>query len=253
MNDPRLRDALAALKPREHALWAWVLVPALAAVALAPGVVTVAGSVAVILAFLAHNGLGHALRRPERTLAGLTAGLLLAATLTGAAAAYASGAATVGLLVLVAAVGVLAAGAATYRGVYPKHAGLELGGIAACAGLAALLAVGGGASVTGAVAVAVALSTWFAIGWWWVKTQVAAVLPKRDVPRWAVAVPVAGLPAVSVACAALGHPAVGVVPWLYGARAALHAAPQGPRDVKRIGLAELAWAVVAAGAMVALV
>lgn len=241
-----LRAALRALRPREHGLWAWALVPQLGALALAPRFGTLLAALAVAAGFGASNALGSALRQRDPA-AGLGAALA-----AGVALALAAAAAPVlerpgvmaGAFGVAGALGgglLLATG-----GRLPRARALELPGLLTLTGLGGAVAVAGGAPAGPAGALAALLFGWFVIGIAWVDRQVARVMPGR-VP-WSAGPVAAGLASLGAAGVALGADRPALVPLLalYLGRARLHAPPRTPRDLKRVGLTELGWAVAVA-------
>jgi hypothetical protein len=151
---------------------------------------------------------------------------------------------------LVAVAGFLVGNRLRARTRLPRHAALEIGGIAGFAAMGAALAVLGGAGVARAVAVQGAVAAWQVLGLWWVRGQLARVLPAREPLPGGVLVAVAAVGASLAAGVASGHALVGAVPLLYAVRIALARAPASPKDAARVGVAELGWTALAAGAAV---
>lgn len=233
------RSLIRALVPREHGLWCWVGAPLLGAVLLAPGAVTGGGAVAI----LAWFGAGNAARRGQwlaASLAGLIGGL--AALPTGLAAA--APAAWWGTLLGLAAGGGLMVGLAAGRSGRraPGALALELLAIGGFVAVGAGLATAGGAPRAAVALLAIAIATWEVTGLWWVRGQLARVLVGRTPWRggpWAIAALALGL---ATAAALAGQPAVVAVPLLYALRIGLTRPATAPRDARRIGLGEAAWA-----------
>lgn len=224
--------------PREHGLIAWVGLPLLAALALAPGWSTAAAVGAVLAGFGAFN----AWRREQRRAAGLA---LLVAAAAGALALSLSDRPAL----LAAALGLGAAGALGgarfLHGSIPRLPGLESGAILALNALGATLAVAGGARAGHAITLALVLAAWQVAGLWWVRRSLAAVLPRRH--AWGAGLGVAlGLAGAALAAGSwYGLLAVPAVLLLYPLRVLAHRAPESPRQAARVGLTELGWSVLA--------
>lgn len=233
------------LVPKEHGVWAWLVLPLVTALGLAPALSTLFGALAVVAGFAAAQGLGRALKgsrvaRVPTLLAVIAANALGAASV--ATAPVPEG--IVATLVVGALVGFSAM--AFMRGRAPREVVVELSAITGFVGIGAGLGLGGGAADLRVLAGAAALGAWLVIGLWWVKGALARVLSHRKpwaAGRWFAAAAVA----VSVVVGYVGgHAWVGLLPILYGLRIAVHRAPTEARDAKRIGLTELAWGLVVA-------
>ncbi|MCC6621592.1 MAG: YwiC-like family protein [Deltaproteobacteria bacterium] len=228
------------LAPREHGLWAWLVLPLVLALALTPTWAALAAGLATVAGFAGLQGWGRVVRgsagarTPTLVALGLAAALGLVAALVAARPAV-----LVATLGLGAAAGFVAMTA--WRGRAPREIVTEVGAIVALGLVGALVAIGAGAPLDRAGVAALALGAWLVAGLWWVKGQLARVLSNRE--PWVGGFPVvAALVAASIAAGVLtGHPVVGLVPLLYGARMQLHAAPAHARDARRVGLTELAW------------
>lgn len=234
------RPRLPALLPREHGLWCWAGTPLLGAVLLSPTVATGLGALAV----LAFFGAGNAARKGAwfeaawATVAGSLAGLAVLAL------APAPGVWALTLAALVAGGGLAlgVADGATGRQV-PVVTLFELAAIAGFAGAGAGLAIAGGVSAAPAALIALCIATWEVTGLWWVRGQLSRVLPGRT--PWASGPQtIAALALLLVVTAvAAGHPFVALVPTFYLLRIVTTRPASAPRDARRIGLGEAAWAV----------
>lgn len=225
-----------ALSPREHGLWAWVLVPMLSATIQAPRAWL--GCAACISGFATFNALTRAQQEPgaraAAVMAGLTTlGLGLGALLTAPLP-----------LPLLIGFGVAGAGAASValQGRLPRRPEVELSAIFALCALAATVAVAAGADPQQAALTLFIVATWLVTGLVYVNGLLARILPNRA--PWARGRSVA-LTLIAL-CLALGigsgAPGSGAIPLLYVLRT-LHRPPNRPSDAKRVGLTELAWAV----------
>ncbi len=234
---------MRSLLPREHGLWCWVCVPLLAALLLAPEPGSAGGALAILAVFGAGNGARRGAWAAAGWSAAFAAGIGLA--VVPALRLPLVWAGTLGLL---AAGHVLAVrlGAGAWGRRAPNATLLELGAIAAFAGAGVGLAVANGAAASTAALVAVTLVTWEVIGLWWVRGQLARVLPGRLPWRagpWGIAVLVL---LTIVAASALGRLPVALLPALYLVRAGTTRPVRGPRDARRIGLGEALWAGIVA-------
>lgn len=226
--------------PREHGLLAWVGLPLLAALVLAPETGTALASLAVILGFGAFN----AARRAEwRAAAGA---LALASGAAGAAVMVID---RPWLLLGTLALASAGAGAAltTFGERLPRAPALELVGLAGLNALGMSLAISGDARWDRALTLSLVLLCWQVTGLWWVRRSLAAVLPRRAPwrPGLGVALALAGS-AVAAGCW-YGLLTIPAVLLLYPLRMALHGPPGGPRDAARVGFTELGWSVLAIG------
>lgn len=228
--------ALRAMTPREHGLWSWVGLPLLGAILLAPGAASALGAGAVLAGFGACN----AARRGEtRAAAGA---LAVGAALGGAALLTAPDPWAFATASAVGGAGALAALHATRR----LHAiGVELASILALAMLGAALAVSAGAASDAAIMMAAVVGTWHALGLWWVRAQMARLLPGRQAWAGGPATGAALILATLALAAQTSLWAAGLIPLLYPLRIALHRPPTAPREARRVGLTELGWATVA--------
>jgi len=241
----RGRPAWKELLPKEHGVWAWLVLPLVLALCLAPTVSTFAGALSVVSGFGAAQALGRAVRG-SRLAAKPTMLALILANIFGFIAVANSPHPGVLVATLLGGGFVGFIGMLYLRGRPPRLAGFELLGIAGFLGLAIGLALAGGALPGRVVAGAMALGAWLVLGLWWIKGSLAKVLSNRQpwpAGRWFSAVAVAASLALGVA---VGHPAAGALPLLYGLRVALHRAPNHARDAKRLGLIELAWGTATA-------
>ncbi|MDP2304695.1 MAG: hypothetical protein Q8P18_01540 [Pseudomonadota bacterium] len=242
MTGPPSRDPvqLRALFPREHGLWCWAGAPLLGAALLSPTLATGLGASAV----LAFFGAGNAARKSAwieagwATVGGCLAGIAVLALVP------APGVWILTLAALVACGGIALAIAdgATGRRV-PAITLFELAAIGGFAATGAGLTVAGGVSPTTAVLIALCIATWEVIGLWWVRGQLARVLPGRT--PWAAGPRAIGALAALLAAVAVaaGHPLLALLPALYVVRVAATRPATAPRDARRIGLGEAAWAV----------
>lgn len=233
---------LRALLPKEHGLWSWAGVPLVAAVLLAPVWTTGVGALAILLLF----GSANAARKAEKLAAGVAgaAGLALGVGLAPALAQPALWLSTLGGLGAGGAVALVVVGRATGRKA-PNATLLELAAIGGFTAAGAGLAIANGAMEARTALVALALGTWQVIGLWWVRGELARVLPGRT--PWTLGPAVIATLAITLVISAvsLGHPAVIGVPALYMLRARLTRPAASARDARRIGLSEAGWAIVA--------
>jgi hypothetical protein len=230
--------AWRVLLPREHGLVAWVALPQLAAVALAPR--TWGAGVAVLAGF----GLFNAVRRGgSRGALPVTAGVALvgfAAVLAGAPEAAGS--------VLLAA----AAAAIALQGPVTRSTPLEAGAISSMALLAWLQACLGGAEPARAAAVLTGVAAWELCGLAWVQGALARILPRRRPDPVGPTLAGIGVLAAVLAAGWSGRPLAGLLAAAYPARALIHPRAAAPADVRRIGLEEAVWSVaVLAGLLLA--
>lgn len=233
---PKLR----ALFPREHGLWCWAGAPLLGAALIAPTLATGLG----VLSVLALFGAGNAARRGAWIESGwaLVVGCLSGIGVLALVPAPGVWVLTLASLVVGGGVALAVADGATGRKV-PAVTLFELAAIAGFAGAGAGLITAGGVSVATAALVALAIGTWEVIGLWWVRGQLARVLPGRT-PWSAGPLAIAALATlVAVVAAAAGHPEVALVPAFYTLRIASTRPVTVPKDARRIGLGEAAWAV----------
>lgn len=243
------RSPMRVFLPREHGLWCWVGTPLLGAVLLAPS----AGATLAVLSVLALFGAGNAARSQAWNPAGAA---LAASAALGIAALPFLAVPGLWLAVLAAlavggAIGVETAGRAIGRNV-KGHTRYELAAIGGFTGAGAAIAVAAGGAFGAAMAVALTILTWQVIGLWWVRGQMARVLPNRA-PWSAGPLAVAALAVGTAAAAfALHTPLLAAVPALYAVRARVTRPATHGRDARRIGLSEAAWAA-GATALAALV
>ena len=226
------------LLPKEHGLWCWVGTPLLGALLLAPGVGTALG----VLAALAWFGAGNAARRGVR-------GPAVHAAAVGRGAAGLAGwllpdpGPALGVLGLLVGLGApVAWGTTGLAGRALRHATLlELGAIGGFAAFGAALAVSGGAPAADAGLLAAVLVAWQVVGLWWVRGQLARVLPGRT--PWAQGPVVAGLCSLGALAAglAVGAPIVGLLPLGYTLRVLSTRPVKAAKDARRVGLGEAAW------------
>lgn len=241
----RGRSPWKELVPKEHGVWAWLALPLIMALGLAPAPSTLLGGLAVVAGFAAAQGFGRALKgsktaRVPTLLAVVAANALGAASVATAAAPEAIVATLLGGAL--AGFGTMA----LMRGRAPREVVVELVAIAGFIGIGAGLAMGGAADGLRVLVGAAALGAWLVSGLWWVKAALARVLSHRRpwaAGRWFSAAAIA----VSILVGYVGgHVVVGLLPVVYGVRIAVHRAPREARDAKRVGLTELAWGLVVA-------
>jgi hypothetical protein len=231
---------LRALFPREHGLWCWAGAPLLGAALLAPTVATGLGVVAILAMF----GAGNAARKSAFVEAGWATAVGCLAGVGVLALVPAPGVWILTLAALVTGGGLALAIAdgATGRKV-PAVTLFELAAIAGFAGAAGGLTLAGGAPFATTALVALSIATWEVIGLWWVRGQLSRVLPGRT-PWAAGPLTIGALAALGGAVALLaGHAEVALVPLVYTLRIASTRPAAVPRDARRIGLGEAAWAV----------
>ncbi len=233
------RASARALLPVEHGLWCWICTPLLGALLLAPS----AGTLLAALSVLALFGAGNAARSRAWTVAGVA--MAVSAVLGLAAVPLLDSPrlwlAALGAVVVGGAVVVETAGRAIGRKVR-GHTAYELAAIGGFGAIGAVIALAAGAPGAATVAVGLALVAWQVIGLWWVRGQLARVLPNRA--PWRAGAPAAvtlalGSGAVAVA---LGLPLLAPLPALYLLRAGFTRAVTSGRDARRIGLSEAGWA-----------
>lgn len=245
--NPRTRGASNGwrlLLPREHGVWAWVGLPLLLALLLAPSLTTVLGTLVVLAGLGATQALGRAMRG--------VAGAKTAAVVAALVAAAAGGGAWLVaerpwvLLATVSGAGLFGASATWMtRGRPPRQIAVEVVAIAVFVATGAGLAIAAGAPPLRSGVAGLALLAWLVLGLWWVKGRLATVLARRE--PWEVGPWVAGgLVMTSVAAGVWASlPLVGCVPLAYALRARAHRPPASARDAKRVGLQELAWGAAA--------
>lgn len=223
---------LRGLLPREHGLSAWVLVPLVGALALAPA--TLPAALAVWVAFGAFN----AARRGQRWLAAGAAGLAMALGLVGLVGSQRP--LLMGVALALAGIG--AAGAMLRFGrSMPRSVAPELLAIGGLGVLGASLAVACGAEPDRAAALAALLFSFQVTGLWWVRRGLARVLPGRR--PWAAG-PYVALLFVALAAGlglGLGQPRVLALLTLLPLRLLTDRAPSSAREAPRVGLTELGW------------
>lgn len=226
--------------PREHGLLAWVGLPLLAALVLAPRVGTGLAALAVVLGFGAFN----AARRAEWRAAG--GAMLLAAGMAAAAETVID---WPGLLLGTLSLALLAAGGAltTFGERLPRAPALEVLGLAGLNAVGMGLAISGGAPWDRAITLSLVLLCWQVTGLWWVRRSLAAVLPRRAPWRPGLGLALALAASAVAAGCWYGLLTIPAVLLLYPLRMALHGAPGGPRDAARVGFTELGWSVLAIG------
>lgn len=236
----RGRPGWKELLPKEHGVWAWLVLPLVLALGLAPTLATALAMGAVLAGFGAAQGWGRAMRGSRGAALPTILSLLMANLFgLGAVASAARPGVLVATLLGGGVIGLF--GMSYLRGTAPRQVGLELAGIVGFTVIGAGLAVAGGALPGRVLVGAMALGAWLVLGLWWIKRALAQVLKHRE--PWASGIWFAGgAVALSLGLGlALGSPWVGALPLLYGARIALHSAPTEARDAKRLGLTELAW------------
>jgi len=240
--DRRGRSGWRDLLPREHGVWAWLALPLVLAVSLAPAWSTLAGALSVVAGFAGAEGFGRALSG-SRAARGPTLVMVLFAQLCGALAVVSAHRPGVLVATLLGAglVGFLAM--AYLRGRALRKPLFEVLAIIGFVAIGAGLATSGGAAIEPTISGAVALGAWLVLGLWWIKATLAKVLSHREPwseGRWFVGCAVA----LSLASGlATGRPWVGALPLLYGLRITSQRPPRVARDAKRVGLAELAWGI----------
>ncbi len=238
----RGRPGWKELLPKEHGVWAWLGLPLVLALGLAPTVSTLLATCAVVSGFGAAQGWGRAMRG-ARGAAVPTLIALLCASLFGLGAVASAVRPGVLVATLLSGGGVGLFGMSFLRGLAPRQVGFELAAITGFVAIGAGIAVSGGADREHIVVAALALGAWLVLGLWWIKRMLAAVLKHRE--PWANGVWFgAGATALSLAFGmVLGFPWVGALPVLYVARITFNNPATVARDAKRIGLTELAWGI----------
>lgn len=224
--------------PKEHGLWCWAGAPLVAAAALAPGIGTLLGGLALLLLF----GAGNAARRAAWGSAAVAggAGLALAAGASPFTAEPVLEALTVSGFVVA---GLLAT--RVFRDVRAGNTLVELLTMSGFVLAAAGLALASAAPPAAVLLVGLATLTWETVGLWWVRSQLALVLPGRT-PWAAGPAVVAGLVLVTgLAALTLGRPALGLLPALYLLRIAVTPPAARAADARRIGLGEAGWTALA--------
>jgi len=223
-------------------VWAWLVLPLLLALGLAPSLSTGLAMGAVLAGFGAAQGWGRAMRGSRGAALPTILSLLMANLLgLGAVASSARPGVLVATLLGGGVIGLF--GMSYLRGLAPRQVGLELAGIGGFVAVGAGLALAGGADSSRVLVAAMALAAWLVLGLWWIKRALAKVLNHRE--PWASGIWFAGgAVALSLALGfGFGAPWVGALPLLYGARISVHSAPTHARDAKRLGLTELAWGI----------
>lgn len=226
--------------PREHGLIAWVGLPVLAVLALAPGLASTLAGLAVLAAFGAFN----AARREEDLSA---AGALLVSAALAVAALLESARPTLLLLGLGLGAAFAVGAMACFRRQLPRSPPQEVGALFGLNALGACLAVSAGAEPERALTVALMLLAWQVTGLWWVRRTMAAVLPRRAPWREGLAVALGLAGSAALAGCWYGLLAIPAVLLLYPLRILAHRPPASPSEAARVGLAELGWSVLALG------
>lgn len=236
------RCSARAFLPREHGLWCWVGAPMLGAVLVAPSL----GGLLAVLSVFALFAAGNAARAQAWGAAGAA---LTGSAVFGLAALPFLAAPGLWLTVLASIVvsGALlldTLGRKVGRAV-ERHTRYELAAIAGFALVGAGIAGAAGAPLEKACAVALTLIAWQVTGLWWVRGQLARVLPGRE--PWSAGRPTVAALTVGTAATVvlLGAPLLAPIPALYAARARFTRPPTSGRDARRIGLTEAGWAAVA--------
>lgn len=234
---------MRALFPREHGLWCWVGVPLLGALLLAPGLATGLGAVAILALF----GAANAVRRHAWATAGCAGATGIAAGIAAAGRVPSPDLwlATLGATAAAGALALVIAGTATGRRASAATL-LEVAAIGGFAAAGAGLAIAAGARASAAAPALCAVATWELIGLWWVRGQMARVLPGRTAWRAGPALIAGSSLVLGVAATAAGAPQVALVPALYLIRVTTTRPVSRPLDARRIGLSEGAWAAGAA-------
>jgi hypothetical protein len=239
------RPAWKELVPKEHGVWAWLVLPLVLALCLAPAPATLAAALATIAGFASAQGLGRALRG-SRAAALPTLASLAAAVVFGALAVATAARPAAVTVTLLAAGGAGFLAMALLGGRAPRQAPVELVAIAGFVAIGVGLAWSGDAARERVVTGAAVLFAWLVLGLWWVRRALAAVLSHREpwrAGRWLALAGVIASLAIGIACERVW---VGALPLAYGARVAAHRPPASARDAKRIGLTELAWGLAIA-------
>lgn len=232
-----------ALLPAEHGVWAWVGLPLVVSLVAAPGATTGLGTVATLAGLGACQAAGRVARRRAALVPALVAGAVAAACGLGAWHLSPSPLAVVATL---GVGGVLGLGVSLATGARPPRVvALELAAIATFGATGAGLVLGSGAPVGATATRFVALFAWLVLGLWFVKGRLAGVLKRRE--PWRGGIVVAGAAtALSVTLGVVVGPIVaGWVPLAYPLRVLAHRPAASPRDVKRVGLEELAAGIAA--------
>ncbi len=248
----RVRPNTKALSPAEHGLWAWVTVPLVAALLLAPHPATLLAGAAVVGGFLASNAAARWLRRKDAAT-GLAALWAAAATGLATLGALAESPAPLVLAGTLGAAGLAAAAVALVtRGRFARTLPFEAAGLVGLTGLGAGLALSSGATPDAVAAVFVTLLAWQALGVAYVQRALATVLAHRTADAGRAAA--AGLSVVAAVAVGwlTGHLWVGLLPLAYALRVLAHRPATSAKDAKRVGLAELAWSLALVVAAVAL-
>lgn len=226
-------------------------VPLLAALLLAPHPPTLVAGCSVMAAFGAFNAFGRFLggREGAREIGLAALGVALAlATLAVLLSTHPIW--LLGIYVTAAVAGSIATLA--WRGRHPRRIAFEVAAIGGCAMIGAGIAAAAGAETSHALVVAIVLTTWGTWSLWWVRGQLARLLPRRV--AWSQGRPlVVGLSLVTFAAGVyLGHPFAAALPLLYPLRTVVHAPVRSPGKARVIGLTELGWALGIAGLAVVL-
>ncbi len=175
----RGRPGWKELLPKEHGVWAWLGLPLVLALGLAPTVSTLLATGAVVIGFGAAQGWGRAMRGSRGAAVPTVIALLLANLFgLGAVASAVRPGVLVATLLGGGVVGLF--GMSYLRGLAPRHVGFELAAIAGFVAIGAGIAVSGGADPSHTVAAALALGAWLVLGLWWIKRMLAAVLKHRE-------------------------------------------------------------------------
>jgi len=226
-------------------------VPLLAALLLAPRPSTLLAGCSVMAAFGAFNAFGRFLGGRERARGPGFVALGVAAVLAAVALLLANR--PIPLLVIYG-IAVVTGSVVTFawRGRHPRKTPLEIAAIGGCAVIGAGIATAGGADVSHAVVVAAVITTWAIWSLWWVRGQLAQILPKRT-PWSNGRLVVIALSLVTFAAGALlGHPLAAALPLVYPLRTVVHAPVRSAGKARILGLTELGWALGIAGLAVAL-
>lgn len=220
------------LLPREHGLIAWVFLPAVLAVALAPGRAALAGALGLLAGFGAFNARRAGADRVA-TLAGGLAALGGLGALAWGDRPLASG-----------AVFLVGAAALPFSGrgrVLPRDFAAEIVVLCALSLAGAGLGIGAGAPVAGALTAAAVLAAWQLVSLCWIRTLFAELLPNRVRPAAGPPVAASAVAAAALIAWGAGHLLLAAALGAWLLRATLHAPPLHPQDARRVGLTELAW------------
>lgn len=240
---PRPAHDWRALLPTEHGVWAWLGLPLLLALLVAPGATTALGALATLAGLGTSLALGRLARRHAALVPALTAGSVAALATVGA---WLAAPVPLAVALTLGVGGVLGVGVSVATGARPPRlVALEVAAIAAFVATGAGLAIAGG-STTGTVATRfVALFAWLVLGLWFVKGRLAVVLKRRE--PWRAGIVVGALAANGAALLGLtfGPLVAGLVPFGYALRVLAHRPVTSPREAKRVGLEELACGVIA--------